>query len=186
MAYLSTINSKGSRGINFALAAGSAAIFAVAVTNCAVYSSSASCSGSQSPGSGTTSSGSGTVTTQGLDSTCSTIMLVVNIILAIFSFIFMVIFLWWAIAAPTITAAVARWIPGYNPVPPPHQQVFPPQYPQQQYPQQLQYAQPQYAQQQYPQQLQYPQPALVPQQQIVTQSPGQGQTTTLMVRNLNT
>lgn len=82
-------NSSQSTGGNWLLGMGSALVFGVSVTNCVVYSNGTSsnrCSGSNSGG------------TTAIDPTCSTIMLVVNIILAIISFIYMLIFIWRALS----------------------------------------------------------------------------------------
>lgn len=72
-----------SAGGNLALGIGSAILFGVAVTNCIVYSGGT--------GSGSATSGSGGVNTN-IDSTCSWIMLVLNIIFAIITFIYMIMF----------------------------------------------------------------------------------------------
>lgn len=81
-------NRSQSTGANWLLGLGSAVVFGVSVTNCIVYSNGTS-------GSQNTSSGSGGTTS--IDSTCATIMLVINIILAIISFIYMLVFIWRAL-----------------------------------------------------------------------------------------
>ena len=84
------VNGSQSTGGNWLLGMGSAVVFAVSVTNCVVYSNGTS--------SQNTSSGSGSGGTTTIDPTCSTIMLVVNIILAIISFIYMLVFIWKALS----------------------------------------------------------------------------------------
>lgn len=79
-----------STGTNIALGLGSAVLFGVAVTNCIVYSGGTS--GANGTNGGCLRSGN-TVTTN-IDTTCSWIMLILNIIFAIITFIFMIMFFW--------------------------------------------------------------------------------------------
>jgi hypothetical protein len=85
------VNGSQSTGGNWLLGIGSAVVFAVSVTNCVVYSNGTS---SQNSSSGSGSGNGNTV----VDPTCSTIMLVINIILAIISFIYMLVFIWRALS----------------------------------------------------------------------------------------
>lgn len=97
------LNRPQSTGANWVLGLGSAVVFAVSVTNCVVYSNGSS-------GSGSSSSGSGGGTTS-IDPTCATIMLVVNIILAIISFIYMLVFIWRALSMSTQYIAEKGYLP---------------------------------------------------------------------------
>lgn len=110
MSYPSYFYPRTNRMSNLGLALGSGVIFAVAVTNCTVYAGSVTSSQNKS------SSGSGSGASSGnnggtsFDPTCATIMLVVNIILAIFSCLFMLMFFWYALT----TVPMAGWIPNYQ------------------------------------------------------------------------
>ena len=98
------LNRPQSTGANWVLGLGSAVVFAVSVTNCVVYSN-----GSSGSGSGSSGSGGGTTA---VDPTCATIMLVINIILAIISFIYMLVFIWRALSASTQYIAERGYFPG--------------------------------------------------------------------------
>ena len=114
------LNRPQSTGANWVLGLGSAVVFAVSVTNCVVYSN-----GSSGSGSGSSGSGGGTTA---IDPTCATIMLVINIILAIISFIYMLLFIWRALSASTQYIAERGYLPGgklvYKEQSPPLQPVY--------------------------------------------------------------
>jgi hypothetical protein len=85
------IYATSARGPNILLGLGSAIIFAVSVTNAIVYAQGTTSSNGTSSG---TTSGGGEI---GVNSNCAMIMLIINIIIAIISFIAMIYFFYKAI-----------------------------------------------------------------------------------------
>jgi F0F1-type ATP synthase membrane subunit c/vacuolar-type H+-ATPase subunit K len=109
MSYPSQDCSGFSRSTNLLIAVGSGIVFGIAVINCAVYSSNAGSSNNMS-------SSSTNTTTTNTDTTCPTIMIVINIIVAVIAFVVMIIFLFKAAGYAGIQISRQQYVQ-YSPQP---------------------------------------------------------------------